>query len=212
MGMVTGWMTAVLTAMTAMGTSGLSAPDDLGPMDSMTVPDLRLELLDVDHLDHIMTWVNDPEVTFYFAQLGKQITRDEEAEMVARLMASETDHVFSIFAGATYLGQIGISKIYWPAKNGRIGIMLPRHAWGRGIAKAAAQLLIRRAFGPLGLHKLWVIIRADNAKSLHLWESLGFRREGHLRDEYYVNDRYYDMVRLARLAHDENEPTHGGHE
>jgi len=178
-------------------------------MVAMTDPRLRLEPLSVDHLDHIMTWVNDPAVTFYFARLGAEITREEEREMVARLVASETDHIFSIFEGETYLGQIGISKIYWPAKNGRIGIMLPRHAWGRGVAKAAARRLMERAFGPLGLHKLWVIIRADNHKSLHLWESLGFQREGRLREEYYVNDRYYDMVRLARLAHDEPISTTG---
>jgi diamine N-acetyltransferase len=168
----------------------------------MNAPILHLEPLSLAHLDGIMTWVNDPAVTFYFARLGATISREEERIMVERLMASETDHIFSIFEGETYLGQIGISKIYWPAKNGRIGIMLSRQAWGRGVAKAATRLLMAKAFGPLGLHKLWVIIRADNEKSLHLWESLGFQREGHLRDEYYVNDRYYDMVRLARLAHD----------
>jgi diamine N-acetyltransferase len=172
-------------------------------MGPMTGPQLRLEPLSVDHLDGIMTWVNDPAVTFYFARLGATITREEERLMVARLVASDTDRIFSIFEGEAYVGQIGISKIYWPAKNGRIGIMLPRNAWGRGIAQAAARLLMTEAFGPLGLHKLWVIIRADNDKSLHLWARLGFTREGHLRDEYYVNERYYDMVRLARLANDE---------
>ena len=44
--------------------------------------DLRLEPLSLQHLDGIMTWVNDPEVTFYFARLGQEITREEEADMV----------------------------------------------------------------------------------------------------------------------------------
>jgi len=168
----------------------------------MTAPKIRLEPLSIDHLDHIMTWINDPAVTFYFAHLSETITREQEHAFVSRLVTSNTDRIFSIFEDDIYVGQIGISKIYWPAKNGRIGIMLPRYAWGRGIAKAAVHQLLEHAFGALGLHKLWVIIRSDNAKSLHLWESLGFQREGHLRDEYFVNERYYDMVRLARLAHD----------
>jgi len=174
-------------------------------MDADTTPraprlredDLRLEPLSLDHLDGIMTWVNDPEVTFYFAELGREITREEEAAYVEKLIASKTDRVFSIFGPDGYLGQIGLAKIYWPARNGRLGIMLPRHAQGRGVASAAGRLLLRTAFSDLGMHKVWAIIRSDNPRGLYLWTQLGFRCEGVLRDEYFVQDRFYDMVRLA---------------
>ena len=136
---------------------------------------IRLEPLSLDHLDGIMTWVNDPEVTFYFAGLGKQaITREAEAAYVERLLASPTDRVFSIVGDTGYLGQIGLSKIYWPARNGRLGIMLPRYAQGRGVGKVAAYLLLQRAFGQLNMHKVWVIIRSDNPKGCRFGRSWGF--------------------------------------
>ena len=163
-------------------------------------PKLRLEPLSLDHLDGIMTWVNDPEVTFYFARLGRVITRDEEAEMVKRLIESETDVLYSIFEGDEYVGQIGLSHIYWPARNGRMGIMLCRRAWGRRIGRRAAHLLLHEAFGELGLHKVWLIVRSDNEKGRRIWSSIGFKEEGRLRDEYFVNEKYYDMIRFGLLA------------
>ncbi len=163
---------------------------------------LRLEPLSLDHLDGVMEWVNDPEVTFYFARIGQPITRDEERIFLERLIASPTDRVFSIFEGQSYLGQIGLSHIYWPARNGRLGVMLARHAWGRGVAARAAALFLAEAFGPLEIHKVWAIVRSDNAKGLSLWTKVGFRCEGILRDEYFVQGRFHDMVRLAMVRSD----------
>jgi RimJ/RimL family protein N-acetyltransferase len=149
-----------------------------------------------------MTWVNDPEVTFYFAHLSRTISKDEESRVVEQLMESKTDIIYSIFEDDVYVGQIGLSKIYWPAKNARLGAMLCRNAWGRGLISKAARLVLEKAFSEHGLHKVWLITRSDNAKGLHIWQSVGFQQEGVLRDEYRVQDRYYDMVRYGLLASD----------
>ena len=163
---------------------------------------LRLEPLCLNHLDGIMTWVNDPEVTFYFAHLSREISRDEEARIVSQLIESKTDIIYSIFENETYVGQIGLSKIYWPARNARLGAMLCRNAWGRGLITQAAHLVLEKAFQEHALHKVWLITRSDNAKGRHIWQSIGFEEEGVLRDEYRVNERYFDMVRYGLLADD----------
>jgi len=200
--------------------------------DSASVAGVRLEPLSEDHLDGIMTWVNDPEVTFYFADLSRRITREEEARFVRDLIASDKERIFSIFgtlparpeAAATleaaaaedaegiatrapeslpdYIGQIGLSKIYWPARNARLGIMLPRYAWGCGVAQAATRALLEIAFDELDLHKVWLIVRCSNARGLYLWTKLGFQCEGILRDEYYSRGRFHDMMRMSILRDD----------
>ncbi len=169
---------------------------------SETASHIRLEPLSLDHIDGIMTWVNDPEVTFYFARLGLEISRDEELNILRGLLESKTDIIYSIFDGDEYVGQIGLSQIYWPAKNARLGAMLCRHAWGRGIIKKAARLILDKAFNDHELHKVWLIVRGDNAKGRHIWSSMGFQEEGMLRDEYFVNGRYYHMVRYGLLDTD----------
>ena len=53
-----------------------------------------------------MTWINDPEVTFYFARLGRKISRSEETRIVRGLIDSKTDRIFSIFEGESYVGRL----------------------------------------------------------------------------------------------------------
>ena len=163
----------------------------------MDLPDVRLVPLSMEHLDHVMGWVNDHEVLQYFANRQADISREEEARYLARLVDSRHDRAFSIFAGDRYVGQCSINQIYWPAKNGRLFIVIQKDAQGCAYGPAALRALMRLAWEELGLHKLWLIVRRDNRGAQAMYLKLGFDFEGVLLDEYRVNGRYYDMVRMA---------------
>jgi diamine N-acetyltransferase len=165
-----------------------------------SAPTVRLEPLRLTHLDQVMSWVNDREVMQYFAARQEQIGVEEERRYLERLLASPNDRAYSIFTGDEYLGQCSINQIYWPAKNGRLFIALRHEAQHRGFAPLALQQLFALAFGELGLHKLWLIVRRDNRASQALYLKLGFDFEGVLLDEYCVAGRYYDMVRMGLRA------------
>jgi RimJ/RimL family protein N-acetyltransferase len=159
--------------------------------------ELRLVPLEVAHLPHVMTWVNDREVMQYFANHQKPISEDEEHAYLQSLVASKNDRAYSIFAGTEYIGQCSVNQIYWPAKNGRIFIVIKREAQGRGYGPAALRRLIDLGFGELGLIKLWLIVRRDNRDAQAMYLKLGFDFEGVLRAEYCVNGKYFDMVRMS---------------
>lgn len=158
---------------------------------------------DVDALlEPALQWVNDPDVMKNFARFEKAVTREEERAYLAQLYASPNDRVFAIENDAgEYIGQVGVHQIYWPARHGRLGIVIGRKdEWGRGHAQRAIAQLIEIAFGSLGLHKLWAIFYESNERMRHITEKLGFVREGLLLDEYFHGGRYHDMVRVAKLA------------
>lgn len=158
---------------------------------------VRLVPLSVDHLPLVMTWVNDREVMQYFALRQERIEEAEEKRYLERLVASSTDHAFSVFDGDEYVGQVSINQIYRPAKNGRVFLVVRKAMQGKGYGTAALDALVAQAFGPLDLHKLWLIVRRDNKKSQAMYLRAGFEFEGVLRDEYCVNGRYFDMVRMG---------------
>ena len=160
---------------------------------------LSLVPLAVEHLPHVMTWVNDREVMAYFAQRQAHITEAEEEVYLRALVASKNDRAFSIFDGDDYVGQCSINQIYWPAKNGRLFIAVRKAMQGKGHGPAAVRALLDVAFGELGLEKVWLIVRKDNRKAQAMYLQLGFDFEGVLRHEYKVGDEYYDMVRMAVL-------------
>lgn len=168
---------------------------------------LRLEPLAVAHVPHVMTWVNDREVMQYFANRQTAIHEDEERAYVNALVASPNDRVYSVFDDAAglsdeeaYVGQTSLNQIYWPAKNARLFVVIRKAMQGRGHGPAAVSAICDRAFGELGLRKVWLIVRKDNRSAQAMYLRLGFDFEGVLRDEYAVGDRYFDMVRMAKLA------------
>src|SRR4051812_39156457 len=161
--------------------------------------DLRLEPLSVEHLPHVMTWVNDREVMQYFATRQQDISAEQERGYLESLIASKTDQAYSIFDGNAYVGQCSINQIYWPARNGRVFLVVRREQQGKGYGSQALRLLGDVAWRELNLHKLWLIVRRDNRDAQAMYLRHGFNFEGVLADEYCVNGRFYDMVRMSLI-------------
>jgi RimJ/RimL family protein N-acetyltransferase len=168
--------------------------------------------LDEAHVDHIMGWVNDAEIVGNLAAFaGKPLTRDEELAYIAKMRASRDDRVFSIFGAGDdgpYLGQCGLHQIFRRSQVGRLSIIVAdRAAMGRGVGSAAIARLLDLAFQPTGeggegLHKVWLMAFAKNTRARRTYARLGFVEEGTLRDEYFHEGGWHDMVRMSVLTHE----------
>ncbi len=165
---------------------------------------VRLRPLAESDVDHIMTWVNDPEIIGNIAAFsGHAFTRDDELAYVRRTLASKSDLVFSIEEVATgrYLGQTGIHQIHDRSKVARLAcIVAARGDMGKGFGTGAIRLLLDHAFGPLGLHKTWLMVFCHNERGRRIYGKLGFVEEGVLREEYFHDGAWFDMVRMSMLA------------
>lgn len=81
-------------------------------------------------------------------------------------------------------GQISLSGVQWGAlRSGALGYWLARPFAGRGIGSLAVAMVIDLVIGRLGLHRIEVNVRPENARSLGLCHKLGLRDEG-LRVRY----------------------------
>lgn len=164
--------------------------------------DVRLRPATVDDLDAMMSWVNRPEVTQNFARLSRAITREEERAWLERTLASESDRLYAIEdRQGHYVGNAGLHQIYWPARAARLGVVVA-NGQGRGLGQQTIKLLCAAAFLDHELHKVWLIHYRTNTRMAHITAKLGFAFEGVLRDEYFHQERYHDMVRLSLLEHE----------
>lgn len=77
---------------------------------------------------------------------------------------------------------------------------------GRGLAKEATRLWIGYGMAALGLKKIYLNTLGTNLRNIKLNESLGFKVEGILRNEAFVDGQYHDILRMG-LWTKELQPT-----
>ena len=168
----------------------------------MTEP-VRLRPLEESDVDDIMTWVNDREIVGNLAAFsGQPLTREQELAWVRSVRTSRSDLVFTIVEAATgrYLGQCGIHQIHDRSKVGRLAcIVAHRGDHGRGYGSSAIRALLDHAFDTMKLHKLWLMVFAHNTRGRGIYTRIGFREEGVLREEYFHEGGWHDMVRMSML-------------
>jgi RimJ/RimL family protein N-acetyltransferase len=84
-------------------------------------------------------------------------------------------------------------------RRGEIGYLVARWARRRGLAARALRLYARHAFDAIGLARVEVLVRPENAASLAVAERAGFTREGLLRSFFEARGERRDMVMLSLL-------------
>jgi [ribosomal protein S5]-alanine N-acetyltransferase len=84
-----------------------------------------------------------------------------------------------------------------------------RHS-GTGYMTEGLQLLLRHAFGPLGLHRIEANIQPGNAASIALVRRAGFRLEGVSPRYLKIGGRWRDHERWA-ISRDDPRPSGAGH-
>lgn len=101
------------------------------------------------------------------------------------------------------VGQLTVSGItYGSARWAQVGYWVDASAAGRGIIPTAVALAGDHCFGAVGLHRLEVNIRPENAASLRVVDKLGFRAEG-LRPRYlHIDGAWRDHLGFSLLAED----------
>ncbi len=71
--------------------------------------------------------------------------------------------------------------------------------FGRGIGSRAIPLILGYGFDVLHLHRIELEVFAFNPRAIHLYEKLGFVREGIKRDSLFWDGEYQDAICMAML-------------
>ena len=83
--------------------------------------------------------------------------------------------------------------------SGGVGIAVHDQFQGRGLGRKLLEALVDLADNHLGLTRVELEVRADNARAIKLYETLGFEHEGRKRQAIVRPGGYGDLLVMARL-------------
>jgi RimJ/RimL family protein N-acetyltransferase len=145
-------------------------------------------------------WMNDPNIVRTL-KTRYPIAFQNEAEWIERAIhSSVTERHFAIERkdDRTHIGNASIHDIEWVSRTAAFGLFIGEpSAWNRGFGSDAIRTLARFAFEEMNLRKLRINVFDYNDRAKHVLETHGFVQEGRLRQEFYREGTYHDIVILS---------------
>jgi [ribosomal protein S5]-alanine N-acetyltransferase len=167
----------------------------------------RLLLRELEEADApaIHVWESDAAVVRY--QIEDVQTLDECLEYIRRNRAEAARDPRRLYEvgccvraeGDLLIGRVGLKVVRPDHREGELWFAFRRDRHGQGYATEAARALIRFGFGTLGLHRIFGDCDPRNTASARLMERLGMRREGHLRESWWLKGEWCDSWIYAVL-------------
>ena len=92
------------------------------------------------------------------------------------------------------VGFVQVMDVHRRGRLGKIGIALTAEARKKGLGGLALGQLLTYARDTLGLRKLLIEVRADNAAAVALFRAAGFDKVGVMRAHYGESGDYHDVA------------------
>jgi len=165
---------------------------------------IKLVPFEEGYLETYREWINDPEVMSWLVR-SSTVTRQEHRAWYQRMLEDRSTLVRAITtADGCYIGNAWLWGIDWIHRKAGTRIVIgPRENRSKGFGAEALIAMVDIAFKQLNLHRLYAYIRADNDRALKSFAKAGFKVEGTLRSDRFVDGGYIDMVLVAKLRMEE---------
>jgi RimJ/RimL family protein N-acetyltransferase len=169
--------------------------------------EVRLVPFGAEHLGAFAPLARDPDA-LRFTRFPDPPEDDFPQRWLARYedgRQAGTREAFAILGPAgddTFHGVALAVDVDAEAQEAELGYLTATAARGRGIATAALAQLTDWAFATRGLHRVTLVIDAENAGSEKVAQRCGYTREGLLRGAFLKPGRRGDLLLYAKLKTD----------
>jgi len=98
------------------------------------------------------------------------------------------------------IGIVGLERISYINRDAVVALYVDQSVRRKGIGIRASTMMLDFAFRQLGLNRVTSYYRADNTGSRDLTAQAGFEIEGRMRQAWFAEGAFHDMVVVGILA------------
>lgn len=162
---------------------------------------LYLRPLEIADAPIAAAWMNDPEVARTLKHRPPVSLKDEE-NFILQCNQRPDELVLGIVLkdGDRLIGSTGLHRIDPVNRSAMFGILIGvKELWNQGHGCEATRLVVRHAFDTLNLHRVCLHVYEFNPAGKRVYEKIGFRQEGVLRQDIWRDGRYWDTYVMGLL-------------
>ncbi len=167
----------------------------------------RLRPLEKADLQTIASWFQDVHDLALFDRTSRIPLNLQQTEQIwedALCTSRDSGKAWFIIEseGGEALGMIGLEAISNINRDAVIPVFVDKSVRRHGVAVRAIALILDFAFQQLGLNRITSYYRLDNHSSRDLISRVGCQIEGTLRQAWFADGQFHDMVVVGMLQQD----------
>jgi diamine N-acetyltransferase len=152
---------------------------------------MQLRLAHVDDLPRIMAMERLPQYSAFVGNWSEEEHRAKLTGSDCRYFVSESET--GEMAGFAILR--GVASPHRSIRLQRIVVVYPE----RGVGRQMLAGILDYVFRELKAHRLWLDVFETNTRAQHVYESLGFRHEGILREAIFRDGEFHTQLLMSIL-------------
>ena len=156
----------------------------------------RLRELEKKDIPFINKWRNNPELIARLGAPYRYINSAVDEKWFDSYMNNRNTQVRCSIVGENdeIIGLVSLVNIDYMKQSGVFHIMIgDEDNQGKGVGTFATKEMLNHAFNNLNLHRIELSVLVDNFKAIHMYEKIGFIKEGTKRQCNFKQGKYIDM-------------------
>lgn len=166
----------------------------------------RIRLRGVERADipRFVEWLNDPEVIQGLSLYLPLSAAEEERwfEELSNRPAEERPLAIDIHTEDewVHVGNCGLFNIESNNRCAEAGIFIGNKTfWNKDYGTEVMRTLLKHGFETLNLNRVFLRVYETNQRAIRSYEKAGFVREGCMRQGFYQNGKYHDVLLMGIL-------------
>lgn len=166
----------------------------------MPGPTLKLRPLEREDLKFVHNLDNNATIMRYWFEEPYEAFV-ELVELYDKHIHDQTERRFILEEDGVNAGLVELIEIDYIHRRAEFQIIVDPVHQGRGFGERATRMALNYAFQELNLYKIYLVVDTENTKAIHVYEKVGFEREGVLKHEFFSSGKYRDAVRMCIFQH-----------
>ncbi|HRF80851.1 MAG TPA: GNAT family protein [Flavobacteriales bacterium] len=157
---------------------------------------IHLRILARTDIPKTTAWINSDRISDIMGYLPV-MSLEQQYEWYDRLKNDRTRYIFAICRNDddVHIGNVALGNVDMVNRHGMFSIFLAEGSdRSKGLGTEATRLLLGFAFDRLNLNKVYLRTSVRFEQAIRMYEKLGFKHEGTMRDHSYSNGVYEEKL------------------